>query len=61
MDKVDQYKQKLEKELSDDKKPWTKYLNIIEEKTQVPKLYIFLGKYRFLSSISIIITYMGAH
>jgi hypothetical protein len=44
MDKFESYKKQLEKELSDDSKPWTKYLNMLEEKTNVPKSYIFLGK-----------------
>jgi hypothetical protein len=44
MDKFDSYKQQLEKDLSDDSKPWTKYFKLVEEKINVPRLYIFLGK-----------------
>lgn len=44
MDKFDGYKQQLEKDLNDDSKPWTKWLKLAEEKTNVPKLYLFLGK-----------------
>jgi hypothetical protein len=44
MDKLDTYKQQLEKELADDSKPWTKYFKLLEEKTNLPKLYIFLGE-----------------
>lgn len=44
MDKLDTYKQQLEKELADDSKPWTKYFKLLEEKTNLPKIYIFLGK-----------------
>ena len=44
MDKLDTYKQQLEKELSDDSKPGTKYFKLIEEKTNLNKVYIFAGK-----------------
>lgn len=48
MDKLDSYKQQLEKDLSDDSKPWTKYLKLAEEKTGVQRIYIFFGKlFRF--------------
>lgn len=45
MDKFDNYKQQLEKDLSDDSKPWSKYLKLVEEKTNVPRIYLFFGKY----------------
>lgn len=45
MDKFDGYKQQLEKDLKDGSKPWTKYLQLAEEKTGVNRLYIFLGKW----------------
>ena len=44
MDKFDGYKQQLEKDLSDDSKPWTKYLKIAEEKTGVQRIYLFFGE-----------------
>lgn len=44
MDKIEGYKQQLEKDLADDSKPWTKYLKLAEEKTGVSRLYIFLGE-----------------
>lgn len=44
MDKFEGYKQQLEKDLSDDAKPWTKYLKLAEEKTGVQRIYIFFGK-----------------
>lgn len=34
----------LDKCLGDEKKPWTKYLALAEEKTNVPRKYIFLGE-----------------
>ncbi|KAL7051239.1 hypothetical protein ACKWTF_004394 [Chironomus riparius] len=49
MDKLDTYKQQLEKELSDDSKPWTKYFKMIEEKTNVNKIYIFGGLVGFIA------------
>lgn len=40
----------LDKALEDTKKPWTKYLALAEEKTNVPRKYIALGKnYRLIS------------
>jgi hypothetical protein len=50
MDKFEGYKQQLEKDLNDNSKPWSKYLKLIEEKTNVPRLYIFLGKSIFHKS-----------
>lgn len=35
----------LDKCLEDTKKPWTKYLAMAEEKTNVPRKYIFLGEF----------------
>lgn len=45
--KLDEYKSKIEKELSDNSKPWTKYFALAQEKTGVNKVYIFLGKFKF--------------
>lgn len=44
----DQYKDTLDKSLNDKSKPWTKVFNTIEEKTNIPKVYLFLGKFQFL-------------
>ena len=44
MDKFDGYKKQLEKDLNDESKPWSKYLKLVEEKTNVPRLYLFFGK-----------------
>lgn len=44
MEKFDDYKQQLEKDLTDDSKPWTKYLKIAEDKTGISRLYIFFGE-----------------
>ncbi|XP_070499490.1 receptor expression-enhancing protein 5-like isoform X1 [Chironomus tepperi] len=49
MDKLDTYKQQLEKELADDSKPWTKYFKLLEEKTNLPKIYIFSGLVGFVA------------
>lgn len=38
----------LDKCLEDKKKPWTKYLALAEEKTNVPRKYIFLGELKKL-------------
>lgn len=37
----------LDKCLEDKQKPWTKYLAMAEEKTNVPRKYIFLGELYF--------------
>lgn len=45
MDKFENIKQTLEKDLNDDSKPWSKYLKLVEEKTGVQRIYIFFGEY----------------
>lgn len=40
----DQYKDTLDKSLNDQSKPWSKVFEKVEEKTNIPKLYLFLGK-----------------
>jgi len=49
MDKFEGYKQQLEKDLSDDSKPWAKYLKLVEEKTGVQRIYIFFGIVGFIA------------
>ncbi|KAG5678979.1 hypothetical protein PVAND_008593 [Polypedilum vanderplanki] len=49
MDQIQGYKQQLEKELNDESKPWTKYLRLLEEKSNVPRSYIFLGIVGFVA------------
>jgi len=49
MDKFDGFKQQLEKDLTDNSKPWTKYLKLAEEKTGVNRLYIFGGIVGFVA------------
>ncbi|GLV43565.1 Receptor expression enhancing protein B [Carabus blaptoides fortunei] len=41
--KIQELKSTLERTLRDESKPWTKTLLLIEEKTGVDRLYIFLG------------------
>lgn len=57
MDKFEGIKNQIEKDLNDDKKPWTKYLKLAEEKSNVPRLYIFLGMYKSIFHKSIFIAY----
>lgn len=44
MDKFQAVKSHLEKDLLDDKKPWSKYLKLAEEKSGVQRIYLFFGK-----------------
>lgn len=50
--KIDECKESLNKSLCDNSKPWTKVFDLVEEKTNVPRLYIFLGKFFFYSFLS---------
>lgn len=54
MDKFEGIKQQVEKELSDDSKPWTKYLKLAEEKSGVNRSYIFIGKQKSFDSINLL-------
>lgn len=42
--KIDEYKTKLNSALNDNSKPWKAVLDFAEEKTNVPRLYLFAGK-----------------
>lgn len=42
--KIDEYKTKLNSALNDNTKPWKAVLDFAEEKTNVPRLYLFAGK-----------------
>lgn len=42
--KIDEYKAKLNSALNDNSKPWKAVLDFAEEKTNVPRLYLFAGK-----------------
>lgn len=43
--KVEECKETLNKALCDKSKPWTAAFDFVEEKTNVPRLYIFGGIY----------------
>lgn len=40
---VEHYKQSIIKALNDDTKPWSKYLDLVESKTNIPRFYLFMG------------------
>lgn len=42
--KIDEYKTRLNSALNDNTKPWKAVLDFAEEKTNVPRLYLFAGK-----------------
>lgn len=42
--KWDEYKVSLEKSLGDKSKPWYQGFEMIEQKTNIPRLYLFIGK-----------------
>lgn len=42
--KWDEYKVSLDKSLNDKSKPWYKGFQMVEEKTNVPRIYLFVGK-----------------
>lgn len=48
MAKYEEIKSKLDSSLNDNSKPWTKFLQLAEEKTNVPRLYLFGGKFPIL-------------
>ncbi|KFB41543.1 AGAP004819-PC-like protein [Anopheles sinensis] len=41
--KIEEIKGSIETSLKDESKPWTQFFKLAEEKTNVPRLYIFLG------------------
>jgi len=41
--KIDEIKNTLNDSLNDDSKPWTSLFDLIEQKTGVPRMYIFIG------------------
>ena len=43
--KFDEYKDSVDKALHDKTKPWFKGFEFAEQKTNVPRVYIFLGKF----------------
>lgn len=50
MAKYEEIKSKLDSSLNDNSKPWTKFLQLAEEKTNVPRLYLFGGKFSILNA-----------
>lgn len=42
--KWEEYKVSLDKSLNDKNKPWYQALEFIEQKTNVPRVYLFVGK-----------------
>lgn len=42
--KIDECKENISKSLCDKTKPWTAAFDWAEQKSNVPRLYIFLGK-----------------
>ena len=44
MSRIIALKENVEKALKDESKPWTRYLDIVEKKFSVDRLYIFVGK-----------------
>lgn len=46
--KIEECRAELNKSLCDSSKPWTKVFDLVEEKTNVPRFYIFLGKFFFI-------------
>lgn len=43
--RIDEIKEQITCALSDSTKPWKKTFDLVEQKTGVPRLYIFIGKY----------------
>lgn len=41
--KIEEYKTMINKELTDKSKPWTKWFDLLEAKSGVPRLYAFIG------------------
>lgn len=46
--KIEEYKQCLDKCLKDETKPWTPLFDMAEEKTGVNRSYIAMGNYNYL-------------
>uniref|UniRef100_A0A1L8EHN0 Receptor expression-enhancing protein n=1 Tax=Haematobia irritans TaxID=7368 RepID=A0A1L8EHN0_HAEIR len=44
---LDQYKDTVDASLNDKSKPWSKIFHTVEEKTNIPKFYLFLGAAAF--------------
>lgn len=51
MEKLNNYKEQIDKIVSDKNKPWSQAFDVIHQKTGLDKSYIFLGDYSFFSSI----------
>lgn len=51
--KIDEVRTSIEKSLSDESKPWTQLFSLAEAKTNVPRLYIFLG------GVAIVVLYLA--
>lgn len=51
--KVEEIRGSIEASLKDESKPWTQFFKLAEEKTNVPRLYIFLG------GVAVIILYLA--
>lgn len=45
--KFQEYKDLIERNLTDKSKPWTKYFELAEQKTGVNRVYLFVGKVSF--------------
>lgn len=43
--KFSEYKESIDKVLHDNKKPWTGWLDVAEEKTGLKRIYLFGGKW----------------
>lgn len=43
--KIEEIRGSIDASLKDESKPWTQFFKLAEEKTNVPRLYIFLGKF----------------
>lgn len=43
--RIEEVKQSVNKSLSDSTKPWKAAFDFVEEKTGVPRLYLFAGKW----------------
>uniref|UniRef100_U5EW28 Receptor expression-enhancing protein n=1 Tax=Corethrella appendiculata TaxID=1370023 RepID=U5EW28_9DIPT len=41
--KIEEYRQSLDKALNDNTKPWNQLFQVVEDKTNVPRVYVFLG------------------
>lgn len=48
--KLDEMKKCLNDSLTDSGKPWKSAFDIIEEKSGIPRIYLFLGKKKAFSS-----------